>query len=398
MIMKFAGIFRNRKAISYKGAKLSLNQINVLAQPRKTFENIQELALDIAKKGLLNPLTVARFNENACRRYIKLLNILWGAKYKTNDLIRRTIGRRKKYYYILLAGERRFRSLKLLWEKGCLDCQEKFKNFKEGFCFQRHFHCNKIEVRLCLDISPLQALFLQFSENTHMAVPPHQEAAAYVSMFKLMKRAKPDFSLTSFARQIGRNPETIKRAMWYCELPSSIRKEVEKGIISYGIALELALLQRAGLSVGALKLWLIRAIVDKCRVGEFHEKVVAYLKERASGQQFLPGIMEENREKDEKRLHIKRVVEKNTILAFWTWLYYFKKVFALFEAKLLGTADSPFSSKSPTRAFSELLEELEKLIPHFKQLLKEKNCLKSEKIIQELKNIVPQLEHTKSPT
>ncbi len=42
----------------YEQAKLPIGAINVLPQPRKTFEEIDSLADDITSKGIMNPSLV----------------------------------------------------------------------------------------------------------------------------------------------------------------------------------------------------------------------------------------------------------------------------------------------------------------------------------------------------
>lgn len=58
----------------FKSMRLPLNIINVLPQPRKTFEEINFLANDIAQKNLYNPLTIACFDREHCQKYIEPIN------------------------------------------------------------------------------------------------------------------------------------------------------------------------------------------------------------------------------------------------------------------------------------------------------------------------------------
>lgn len=54
--------------------KIPLDLINVLPQPRRTFEEIPLLADDIAAKGLINPITVGLFTPAQCRQYLQVIN------------------------------------------------------------------------------------------------------------------------------------------------------------------------------------------------------------------------------------------------------------------------------------------------------------------------------------
>lgn len=383
----------NKKFLKYKGCKIPIHSINIFPQPRRTFEYISELALDIAKKGLLNPITVACFDEKNCRKYIRTINLLWRTNFKIREL-KAVETRGKKVYFVLLAGERRLKSCHFLWEEGCEECREKYGKEPAGECFKRHFKSNKVEIRSCLNISPFLALSLQFSENTHMAVPPHEEAHAYSLLFKLVKKANPDFSLAAFAREVGRNQETIKRALWYCELPVNIQEAVERKTVPYGIAVEIARLQKNNVKEEDLWWWLTRAVAENFNISEFKNKVNAYLEEQLSNQNQLSlmDIFSEEQQKIERRLHIKNVVQKNIINGFWFWTYYFKRVIEYFDNGWLGKEDSPFSFKSPLGAFREVIGILERLLPHLKSLISEKEYQKAQAIIAESWKAVIELE------
>ena len=81
------------------------------------------------------------------------------------------------------------RSLKMLWQNGCSDCQERFGKEEEGKCFWRHFRSKKMEVlvRIRENISPHQMQRLQLTENTYMPLPLHEEAEGYQRYYNLLK-------------------------------------------------------------------------------------------------------------------------------------------------------------------------------------------------------------------
>jgi hypothetical protein len=351
----------------YDGAKVRIGRINVLPQPRKTFDGLEELALDIAKKKILNPPTVARFGREGCAKYLAIVNHLWGSSFRLEEM--RTADGAADSYYVLLAGERRFRSCRLLWEKGCAECRERHGAESEGRCFRRHFGGNEIDVRLCVDIPPLPALFLQLSENTHMAVPPHEEAAAYALLFKLLRSADETFSVARFSREVGRSPETIRRALRFCELPETIRDAVEKGYIAYGIAVEIARLKESGENEASLDYWLSRAIAENLKVPAFREMAGKFIADKRSGQTSLLGIFQESQQHEAERAHVRKVVAAGSIKAVWTWVYYLTTVQKLYEAGKLGTPEAIFSEGSPVRVFRQLLERLDAVLPHLKKRL-----------------------------
>ncbi|MBI4709283.1 MAG: hypothetical protein HY764_03720 [Candidatus Portnoybacteria bacterium] len=371
--------------VHYHGQCLPLDIINVLPQPRRTFEDIEELALDVAKKGLLNPITVAAFNSATCSEFLKIINVLWDANYRLEDL-RPVKLNGEKVFYILLAGERRFRAFNMLWEMGCIECQEKYGHEPEGKCLKRHFDDKNIEVRLCDNIPPLNALYLQLSENTHVRVPAHEEAKAYSQLFKLVKQADPNVSVAWFARQVGRSASTIRNALNFCELPSSIQTATEKGKVPYGIALELSLLYGKGVKGDELKWWLMRGIVENKSIPNFRKIVRDYLETITSGQSSLLDFFSDEEKRQARRMHIKQAVATEIIKSLWAFIGYWSKVFRLFEEGRLGKEDSPLSERSPARLFRRQVELMElQILPHIQSFLPRKKILEIKRVLQETK-------------
>lgn len=387
----------------YKGVNLPLEAINVLPQPRKTFPALEELSLDIAKKGLCNPPTIARFSRKGAKEYLKLINLLWSTPFSLRDLQTYKAGGpayakapsgKQEFFYVLLAGERRIRACKLLMETGCVECREREKNMcaesdlavslglamnlpnppvwrADIQCFRKHFPDGVIETRACFDIPPLAAIFIQHSENTHLRVPPHEEARAYFLLFKLLRQADPKYSIARFARKLGRNTETVKNALLFCDLPDEIQDAVSGGLVSYGIGVELARLQeKAKLSEEEVAWWFRRAVTENYKVPEFRGIAIQYLRHQESGQMSLLGIMEENRQ-EMLESRVRQTVEANTVKAIYSWLYYIRRVLTLFEEGKLGKKDSPFSEASPVRLTRKLCAELQRLFVHLEGLLKD---------------------------
>ncbi|MFH0806784.1 MAG: hypothetical protein V1885_03615 [Candidatus Brennerbacteria bacterium] len=352
----------------YRGAHIRFQAINVLPQPRKTFESISELALDIAEKGQLNPLIVARFDTQHYGRYLEVINRLWGTSFSLKDA-HSVREKGKAVFYVLLAGERRYRSMKLLREKGYEALHRTvFGNLpvnvralpKQG---------DTIEVRLCDRTSPLFALYVQLSENTHMQVPPHEEAHAYSLLFRLVRQADESYSIAQFARRIGRSPETVRNALRFFELPVGPRSYVERGALPYGIGVELTRLHRIGLKARELDWWAMRAITGRKKVPDFHDLISRYLTDQTSEQMTLLDIMDGKNEALVRRMHIRKTVQAHLVRAVWGYAEYFRKVLGLFEEGKLGKEDSPFSVRSPIRAFLSLIGILERLLPHLRGLI-----------------------------
>lgn len=144
MNLKVFELSEDARQTRYKRRDVPLHKINILAQPRKTFLDIDCLAMDIADKGMLNPPIVARFNQKHCRQYINVINRLWRTSFQLKDLHFTEEGG-QKIFYVLLAGERRLCSCYLLWESGCPECLEKHGQEEPGVCFKRHFEDEKYE-------------------------------------------------------------------------------------------------------------------------------------------------------------------------------------------------------------------------------------------------------------
>lgn len=352
----------------YQGSKVSIRDINVLPQPRKTFENIPELADDISRKGILNPPTVARLNALDVGKYLTIVNMLWSTDFGMKDLAPATTNGNSRVYYVLLAGERRFRASKHLWEHGCGVCSEKYGEEEKGVCFKRHFGGERIEVRLCNDIPPLPALFIQLSENTHMQVPPHEEAKAYSQLFRLIREADSKFTLVAFARNVGRSADTVRKALKFCELPADVQEAVEVGLVPYGIALELSRLHQDGMGEEELGWWLRRAVAENARIPVFRESVSKHLLDKHSGQGNLL-LMSPAAEADNRRRQMRQVVESSSVQVLWTFIHYAEKLFQLFERGDLGKKDSPFSEGSPRRVLRNLIGKERKLLVHLRAIL-----------------------------
>lgn len=333
----------------YQAAWLPLNLINVLPQPRKTFECIEELALDIAGKGMMNPVIVAAFSREHCEAYLSTINEFWQSSFMVDELVCR-LENEESVFYVLLAGERRFRSCLFLYRRGCDECREAYGQEESGVCFQRHFrNSGEIEVRLCVNILPLAAIFLQFSENTHMRVPAHEEAQAYEQLFKLIKKLDPFFSLTKFARCVGRNQSTIRNALKFCELPIFIREAVERGEIKYGIALELSRLAERGIGGEDLRWWTLRARAENYSVEAFRKIVNNFLDNLSSGQLSILDLFDAEAERERRLANIRHAVAGNVIRQLWAYHGYWLSVLRLCRDGLLGRDDAMFSDKSPVR-------------------------------------------------
>lgn len=366
---KLVGLKEQSGNLKYVGKSVPLDQINVLEQPRKLFNDIPELAQDVANSGLLNPVIIARFNEFACRRYLDAVNNLWETEHGHKEL-RWIMEENEKIYYVLLAGERRFRSFNYLWDSGCGACLENYGPEKPGECYKRHFGpARVIEARVCYGIPPLRAFAIQFAENNYTPLTETELARSYAQFFKMLRRIDPKYPMAKFARMVGRSVGMIRNAIRVYELPQNIIEAVEKKHIPYGIAIELAYLEDHG--VKDLDWWMVRAIVNRSKVKEFRSVVRHYI---ANRDQSMLDLFSEEAELARKKLFIRRTVGANIIDSLWLFNGYWTTVFALYNEGKLGKEDSPFSDISPLRLFRKQVEMMKgQILPHIQSLLPEKS-------------------------
>ncbi len=366
----------------YEGAFIPIDNINVLNQPRHKFENIELLAQDIARKNILNPLTVAELDAGQAQDYLDTINEIWQAQHTLEEL-RPTDG--KGTYYILIAGERRFRACKHLDSRGCFDCQE---HYGAGPCYQRHFGNRNVEVRLMRNFDALEAISTQASENTHMRVPPEEEALFYDKFYRVKRKLDPNYSVAHFARDVGRSPDTITAAVRFCRLPQEIQDFVRNETLSYGIAVELERArENLNLDEAGLDFWTVKAIISRVTVPEFHKMVSGEIERQRNNQSVL-GLFSQIQEEDMRKTYFKRVVAREMINGIWQFINYFQKVEGLFEEGKLGSNDSPFSLRSPLRVYKTMISLEKRLLPHFRGLLTDAELEEAESVIDESDSLI----------
>lgn len=356
---------------SFERAFIPLEWINVLPQPRKTFdtEKIKALANNLSAIGFLNLPIVARFTRKGCARFLEFSNIEWRTEFTLGDLSR-VKDDNGQAYYVLIAGERRFRAVHYLWDHGCDECVKAHgSRLRSGQCFRKHFGRRGIEVTVGHDINPLSVKWIQFAENTHEAVPSHEEAGAYGRFYRVFQQ-EAGTTLAQFARNVGRSPDTVRGAIWYCCLPVVIQGMVEEGTLAYGIAIQLARLQeRGGLEEQALMRWAQVAISHSMKVPDFKARVDQYLEDQQSGQLAMDVMMGEAALKADFQASVRRAIESRSLQGIYAFFRYFTRVAELFESGVLRRADSPFSVMSTLRMFRKLLLALERVYPHLCTLL-----------------------------
>lgn len=361
---------------------IQIELINALKQVRRTFvaNDIRALADNICKWGLIDPVTLAVFYAPLCQEYIALTNKYHGSDYKLSDLV---YGRIlypiiSPCYAILLSGERRLRAHQLIWQEGCSVCQKKYGEEKPGTCFARHFGKDKIiKAHAYVNISPLDAIDIQLSGNSYIP-PPDSEMMEICSLqFRVKREKNPKLTIADFARSIGKSPSTISDYLKIFELPPEALDFLQKGMISSGIAREIAFLQDNGEK--DLMWWVRRAAFGRLKVEDFRKKVRDHL---ASRQQTMLEIFDAAAEQVARKAYIKKVVAKEMIEGVYGNISYFKKVLQMLEDGKLGQKDSPFSAKSPTHLYREQVNLMrQQVLPYLASLLPKKSLQEIEETL-----------------
>jgi len=347
----------------YTGALVPLNVIITFPQVRQTFEEgpLQELADDIAVNGVLQPSIVGKLSYEFFVLYKKTFEMI--SKRVFNDI--ESYPEHKGFYYCLIAGERRYRAHKVLWEKGCSDCNseavKKSKQLKPGECYKSHFHDENIEIRSCLNIDPLRAKSTQFIENNYVKPPLHEEAYAYEEFFNFRKLTNPKITFKEFATDIGISVERVKNAIWFCQLPEKAQLLVKKKFITYTNALELKRILLSEFSENEKQRIVDREmdylmLHPRVKNEEYKKRVKDILGTLHQGLLFAP--TEAYVGKKGKR----KIVEEHSIPYLTLFHTYMKRVGLLKKEGVIGK-EKIFSGRSPNHQIGNITNDLQLLFP-----------------------------------
>ncbi len=365
---------------------IPLDVINVLNQPRQTFEELDIMAQSIADHGLLNPLNVANFSKQGAEEYLRLINDLWAEEH-TLDEIKPTVVNGEERYYVLIAGERRLRSCRKLDTEGCV--------IHPGVsCYALHNPEGDRGVRVseAKDFPAFEIALIQTSENIHMAVPPHEQAHQYKRIWGVAKIKDPELTVEGFSRSVGKTADVVRTALRYCELPQEIQDRVARKEISYGIATQVARLRNEiGATDQELNWWVLRAIAHKYRVSDFTDKVSEAIRIAKSGQITMLDAFNNAQAEDLRRREFKKVVASEMIKEVWGIVNYLRRVRGLYQQGELGAKDSPYSIQSPLRVWKALIEEQRRLVPHLQDVMAERDYQESIEVMADLEFIISQL-------
>lgn len=345
---------------------LNFDAITVVPQSRQEFEKVElvRIADSIARTGLINEMDVLRFKKEEFKKYVRTISRLWIGRFSKTAL-KKLIINAKKTNIVLVAGQRRLESIYLLYNEGCTDCKtkslEEGRNLLAGECFFNHFSSKKLDVKLLKNMSFEKAIQIQIEENIHEKLKPWEEAQNLRELFMFkkqeQKRLGQNLTIATFAKNIKRSPETIKKAIFYCELPFKIKKLVEERKISYGIAIELHRLFEDKMDENGLLRWVLESKIRREKPEDLKVRINSYF---ASKQQLsLVDMMNVNQisfsDSLKNRLHF------DTMRLSRDWTNYFKNLIEIFEIYNEGRKNK--ATKFSIGGQIDLFEDIVSLLP-----------------------------------
>lgn len=356
-----AAVFSDEASPSRYSAVMTLQWgvYGPLTQVRKTFPDIPELAEDIAGRGILNPQTVFAFPRPLAERYVAAVNMMWGASDSLTRIPTSQL-HGDEVFYVLIAGERRFRALQHLWAHGCSRCHETFGKEPEGTCFLRHFPHRLIPVNVKVGFTPYEALTDQFAENTHHRPRPEEEAIGFRVFYELMRVREPELTISEFSRRIGHNEGRVRSALRYTHLPEFVQQAVAEGTIPYTSAVALERYHRVRGSEDELKYWLTRAIAEaEMSARRLDELLRTDLEQWRSSQMGLFGgalvAMEMK--------NLRTVFDRNIARALDRMIGFLHAAVQAQKDGRIGLATSPFGMRSILNALLRMYRLQEILLP-----------------------------------
>jgi predicted DNA-binding transcriptional regulator len=267
-------------------------------------------------------------------------------------------------FYILIAGERRFRALEYLWNHGCSTCKTNHGNEQTGTCFFRHFPHGMIAANVKVGFTPYDALTDQFAENTHHRPKPDEEAIGFRVFFQLLRVREPKLTIAEFARRIGHHEQRVRTALQYTNLPDFVQQAVAEGKITYSTAVALERYHRVRCSTEDLKYWLTRAIAEADissakLAGLLHEDLHHW---KASQRGLFGNAITALEEQ-----HIRRVFDRSIAKALERMEGFLYAAIHAYRERHIGFSDSPFAAGSVRRAVLKIYRLLETLLPEIRE-------------------------------
>lgn len=368
----------------------------VLPQMRKTFdpEKVRELAYSIAASRMINTQIVALLPEKEFWGYADYVSKVWKAPLTRADKARIKKQKHRGYYHVIIAGERRLRALGILWNEGCLACREKNggKPVANGKCWKQHYGTQIIKVDVPKTKDYRELLETQLAENVHDRPLPHEEAEAVAQLTVFLKSENPRISYANIAKRIGRTGDFVARSMAFYSLPASIRTLVRENRIRYGVAIELARLQKeARYTEEQLLCEANMSVINKNyqKVHEFSKHVSGLILEYQRSQLSQDNTLQMMFETASPEARIKAAISPQEALLVRSLSSFFSKTITLWEHPEM----MPFISGRKLTVggllsdYEKIIETLGEIMPYVEKAVTTREATALRKRIQQLEVI-----------
>lgn len=351
---------------------------SVLTQVRQTYKIDEDLIPSILQKGQLTQGMAAALPASEAKRYVAEINLIYGSKHEFEELTPIDLDG-KRYYLIIFAGHRRHLTIIHINECIASGDYRPSNKYNPGYLADLYF-----------GIKAEEAIELQFHENRHSSVLPHEEASAAWRYYRFLKNKNPEFKPGQFAKRIGRSAGWVRDALRFCSLPDKIQSYVTgdneyKFKLPYGSLVDLARLAEeypritgTSLPEEGMTMWVREAVAGQLNATAFGRKVSGYLEDlraQEAGQFSLFDTKETNVEHTERT---RKVVAREMVPALWRFIQYMKQVQHLYEMNQLGhesylgpylsDEQGYFSPGSPIRLTANLTVLLVSLGPHLAEI------------------------------
>ncbi len=173
-----------------------LEAISILTQVRTTLDVADDLIPSIRAQGQQTPGVAVALTPEEAAQYIVEINELWGSHHQLAGCPLVNLDG-VLYYFILVAGHRRYAACTLL--------AESMKQEDDTSVFDGLY---RVDIRFGMTVR--ETIPLQFNENRHQQVPPHEEARAAWKFYRWLQRTEPEMTVAKFARKIGRTSEWVR--------------------------------------------------------------------------------------------------------------------------------------------------------------------------------------------
>lgn len=365
-----------------------------VAQVRKTFADIRELAEDIATRGMISMQIVFAFTPEVTARYIETTNLLWGTAHSMSQVqISELDG--VPMCFVLVAGERRHRALNRLWAYGCRACKKTMgRKARNGGCFHKHFPGGFIPVALKVGYAPDDALTLQLAENSHKRPKAHEEAAGFRLLWEVARMRNPEVTVPDFARSIGHPTRYVSQGLLFTNAAEYIQDAVSQSRLSYTAALALARYHEERRCEQELRYWFDRCLAEGWTTSEIQIQLQQDLRNWKSSQLGLFGAAILAQQETRIRLTFARGVWRTVQ---WISAFLLSAVQARKEGRI-GLKDSPFATGSLARAIVHIYEILAELVPVVRRDLQEHERQRIAVVQEQLKPDIDALRDECRPT